>query len=639
MKKEFNFDKFNNYKNIYIAFASLVKEGMNEALLPMLENIDSQKSFDINETFFVYNGYEYFKSERYLKIEERNLLDSILISTFENHNNWDKNFTSKIVDFFVDKKVDFKHEGKVFVITEEELINAIENSTNKKELRNELVKKSNHIKDVSSVFNKGNEEIKKIKLLNAAYNNLEFSDFNELIKKHKILHFAVEKKEFNLINLLIAEKKVDVNLEDDKNSTPLLYANSLEAVKFIAQYEPNWFAVNAEGKDCVNCFSVIYDKEVSNRMISFAQNKMKENIDKSGLSEDFLNNKIKETLIDLIKTDKNKKELVDYLKKHKIKKFDDIKDEDGSSIAQMCLEKGNWAKYEVFKLEGLDQNNVGRTELDILLCKKNIKRANEAKKIFEHVVSKGWDIYKNFAFNVLDEKYIEKSYNSGSSILPRWIFEDERNGRSKELGEFLKTFVGEKQFIIDGLKKEDSKITDASSYSEKLDKEFYLDIYFLLSHWKLYGEKKLVDLDVESLLRKQRKYSAESDYYEIDSSKFDKFVKLIQVANNYDFFDDLHVYDFEIKLEEFVTKTFIKEFYKSKNKKDSSFSKFFSSNKDSLDYCFKHNHGIIQELITDDFIEFLQKEGKYLLEIAQAIKLDKELSHKKENRKVKGMKI
>lgn len=641
MRKEFNFDKINNYSNMYVSLASLLRENINEAILPMLKNIEENNKCDINETFFQHDGYEYIGGEQLNRIEEKNLFDVILSANLFSSNNWDTHFGSELVDFFIKNNVDFKHEKQTFFINAEKLEEIINSSKDKNDINSLLSKNSKKTKYSSSLFNGANEEIKKIKLFESAYSSMSFSEFNNLIKKYKVLHFALESKEFSLINFLVKDKKINIDLEDENKNTVLFYARDVESLKFIEKYQPNWFFVNAENKDCVNCFSKISDKEVSNKMISFAQNKMKENITKNGLSEDFITRKIKETLIDLINTDKNKKELVDYLKKNNLEKFDDIKDEKGNSIAQICLEKGNWARYEVFKLNEIDTNKDGRTELDILMGKKSVKREKDAKKVFDFVIKKGLSKYTDFSFNVLNDTFLEKNYYSKTSILPDWIFKDANNERDKEIGQLLEKIIEEKSFFIDGIKEENNRFNIKDGYSYRNERNNHIDIYFCLAHLLLCGKKKLTDLDINSVFIKQNNYYSKKDYLELDTFKFDKFISIIEIGNRYKFFENLNIKDFEMKIEECVTRNFIKEFYKSSNKKDDnqSFISFFNANKESLVYFFKNNNGIINELITDNFIDFLNKNGKDLVVMAQKIKLENDLVPKIENKNIKGMKI
>lgn len=251
--------KKNNYKNPYIAVFNSLETRVDSAILNLIDFISSNSKENINERFFT----EYMGDYDKYTIKSQTILDTACNLVYKPGFGWENGYPQMMFQKLFDLGLDFTKETKMYKIP-------------RKELDLALIEKDFELEIQSSEFTKDNVfgelalEEKNILLLKFAYSQMTQEDFNKRVQKYSTLHNAVQKGQKNLIHFLITDCKINPNILDSDNNSPLFSIKEYEIIEELAKYEINWFQTNVLGKDCINVFTNLNNKEVGKKLIDFA---------------------------------------------------------------------------------------------------------------------------------------------------------------------------------------------------------------------------------------------------------------------------------------------------------------------------------------------------------------------------------
>ena len=413
------------------------------------------------------------------------------------------------------------------------------------------------------------------------------------------------------MHFLIQDCKIDPNILDENDSSPLFYVNDFEMIQELAQYDINWFQINKSNKDCINIFTNLNYNESVKKLIDFSQNKMKESIEKNNLNsldDNFVYERIKANLLEMVNTDKTKKELSDFIKKYKIDNISEIKDEEGNSLAQLCLMKNNWARYEMFKkYYGLNyKNKKGVSNLEIMLSKNNVNRESQAINIVKEIIKTKSFINNNLLgvnlFNVAIErdKYLS---------LPFWLFS--KKSSNEELLFFKELTQNNEEMLRDfQVELENGKKNNDFSYFNSSEGSSLFTTYLILCFDNLYNNSNLFkNLSLNDLFEEEFSFLSKQNIIRINQEAFFNIKNAIYLCNKYDYFKTFAVDYFEQKLEAKIVEQLIIGYKKISEGEfnENTFYGYINKNKPAFDFLTKLNSKLSFELIDKNFIEKIKK--------------------------------
>ncbi len=600
---EFIISEKNNYKNPYVALFNSLESRVDSAILNLIDFTSSNTKENINETFF----NEYSGDYDQYTIKAQTILETACNLTYKSGFGWESGTPQKMFQKLFDLGLDFTKEVKLYKIP-------------RKETDFVSVEKEFEVKIQASEFTKDNVfgelslEEKNILLLKFAYSQMNQEDFNNRVKKYRTLHNAVQKGQKQLIHFLIKDCQINPNLLDQDNNPPLFSIKDYDVIEELSKYEINWFQTNVLGKDCINIFTNLNNKDVGKKLIDFAQKKMTESIENNkteNVDENFVYERIKANLLEMVKTDKTKKELSDFIKKYKITNLSEIKDENGSSLAQLCLEKNNWARYDIFKEEyGLEyQNKHGVSTLEIMLSKTHVPREEQAAKIINEIL-----ISKSFKNNrLLGVNLFKNATKTDAHLsLPSWYFS--RRSTNQELF-FFKAITENNEQMTKDFQSEleiGKNNTDYKYYSSSEGSSLFTS-FLILSFDKLYNNSTLFEhISIKNLFENDFSYKTSTDILKIKDKSFSNIKNVISLCKKYNYFSSFNVEKFEEKLETKIVEQLIIG-YKNNTEKEfneNAFLDFINKNKEAFNYLINIKSSLSCELLTNDFMENLKKVEK-----------------------------
>ena len=600
---EYMISKKNNYNNPYIALFNSLESRVDSAILNLIDFISSNTKNNINETFLT----EYSGDYDQYTIKSQTILDTACNLAYKSGFSWESGIPQKMFQKLFDLGLDFTKETKLYKIPRKETdIISVEKDFEFKIQSSELTK--------DNVFGELSLEEKNILLLKFAYSQMNQEDFNNRVKKYRTLHNAVQKGQKNLIYFLITDCKINPNVLDQDNNPPIFSIKEYDIIEELAKYEINWFQTNILGKDCINIFTNLNNKNVGKKLIDFAQKKMTEAIENNNannIDENFVYERIKANLLEMVKTDKTKKELADFIKKYKITNLSEIKDEDGTSLAQLCLEKNNWARYDIFKEEyGLGyQNKAGVSTLEIMLSKSHVTREEQATKIVNEIlISKAFKNNKLLGVNLFKNALKKDVHLS----LPSWYFS--RRSTNQEVFFFKQITENNEQLNNDfKIELETGKNNNDYRYYSSNEGSSLFTSFLILSFDKLYNNSTLFEhISLKNLFEDEFSYRTSSNMLKIKEKSLSNIRNTILLCKKYDYFNSFNFEQFEEKLETKIVEQLIVG-YKNNIEKgfnENTFFDFINKNKEAFSYLIQIKSSLSCELLTDNFMSDLKKIEK-----------------------------
>jgi hypothetical protein len=391
----------------------------------------------------------------------------------------------------------------------------------------ELIK--NSPEQIDSIFcNKTDNENIKIYFLTELLNQLGKNKYESRLNKYNAYHNAVALNKNSIIKLF-NEQNIDVNCLNDNLETPVMFSTTLEQVQLFHSYNCNWLAKNIEGKDALSFFNRISTETVRTSIVNFVHTCIKdlELSSPDKIDPNYSENRLKQTLLEMVASDKTKKELDIFIKQHKIKDIENIVDQDGNNLAMISLKNNNWARYSLFQKCNPEQKNKwGENSLHILLNKThNLSNEKYVYPILENILENST---KNILEN-LGSFMIERSFvgHSKQLILPKWLF-----GNFYKLSPFL-TLLGFNDKEVWQLVEKNKSINSGtdSKIVAKLFYEFYTEVMKKQLSPSFPNSDKIINHILERPLI-INEWDMES--YNVNSENLIKLEEFfIQITNNY----------------------------------------------------------------------------------------------------------
>ncbi len=663
-------EKINNFNNQYICLGNMINIGSPisaKSVINLINLIDNNTN-DINEVFITKISKDY-RNDLSFKISSiANVLTEV---TFSNYEIWENSDTEKLFNMLADRGLNFNNEiiKTSFQNLETEYFLKFKNVEDF--LRE--IKEKNDYTNSSEIYSitteyggvKSDTE-KQIYLLKKAYMQVTQENFNKKIKEYRVLHKAVAFSQLNLVKFLLNDCFVPVDLEDDMEQNAIFHATNIASLETISSFNPNWMKKNKDNKDVLSVYTR-HNKDVGKKLIEYAQKKMSGLLMEKGENySDLIEQRIKESLLEMIKKDKTKKEITDFIKKYNIKNFSDIKDEKGNNLLHIVIDNSSWAKAEIFidHYETDDINENGITYVGQMFNKTYVPYENQAKNLMDKLISKGC-FEKNAKFS---KRYLESRLLDGRNIsFPDWYF-DSREDTTKidRMYKFILKDEPNNEIIFRDFQK--LKYNKNSWNYSMLDEKENKAIHFYLGHWLSKNKNfKLTDLNIKLLLNENNltkfiKNNNDFSINYINKESFKRALDIINMAFKFNYFEPLKPEMFSEKLENFCASNILfnfnlidKEISKGEVKEEQILiNRFFENNIDVLSYYTEKESKVFQELLSnnniwesyynyikEDYKKGLEKEK--ILKYLDTIKLNNKLSSIKpvleSNFKVKKMKI
>lgn len=630
-------NKINNYKNPYVALAQSLQDNYHEqgqGLIELVRFITKSAKDDVNEFFFnIERSNEYIDDKLVwcYKIERKNILDVLVKIRYEEEFGWDTGKPKEIFVLLEKTGFLFTRDTPTWFVKETDFdFHQVKDIDNKDDFLKKI--REIHIEDRKKVENpifelNNSLEAKTMALLSHAFTQMFPEDFAGKIAKYRTLHNAVKFNNHQVIKLLVEACNIDINIKDNELATPLFYCEKLETLTFINQYKLDWFNKDVTDKECLSFFASLDDKQESLQMIKFTQEAITDEINKNpnnGLPSNYLQEKVRKSLLEMVQADRTKKELEDFMKKNNVNSVSDIFDEDGNSLAQICLMKNNWARYNIFKnhypLEHV--NNNGKGSLEIIFSLKRVTHERSAKPIFDELLTNGVQ-YKqgNFSLNLL------KEYLKTSSVLelPGWYMrlEEEKKDNLKSFADLL---VGEtySQKFVDEYKS--GKLV----YSD--ERKIKAIAYLLLTHTSLNSKEVDFNLPIDEMFYQHKGYYKKELNYHIDNNKLINFLAIVDVIEQN---PHLHKIDYSLVWNKFEQSA-VEHLVKSYNHNKDKMSSFVQYNENLMSELADRNSKLFISILDDEFVENIRinKELGVKLEYALLSRETDEINNVKNNKKV-----
>jgi hypothetical protein len=628
-------NKINNYKNPYIALAQSLQNNHHEqgqGIVDLLRFITKNSKDDVNEFFFnISQKSEYVDDEliRFYKIERKNILDVLVELRYEKEFGWDTGKPKELFVLLEKAGFLFTRDSPTWLIKETDY-HQIKEINNKedfvKKVREIHIEEYKQVNNPIFVFRNAPEE-KTMALLSHTFTQMFPEDFAEKVSKYRTLHNAVKSNNREVIKFLVEGCNIDINIKDSDLATPLFYCETLDTLNIINQYKLDWFNKDTANKECLSYFASLEDKEESRQMIRFTQQAITDEISNNpnnGLPSNYLQERIRNSLLEMVQSDRTKKELEDFMKKNNVTSVSDIFDENGNSLAQICLMKNNWARYNIFKnhypLEHV--NNSGKGSLEIIFSLRRVSHERSAKPIFDELLLNGVQ-YKNgdFSLNLLKEYF----KNSSLLELPTWYMnlEEEKKDNFKSFADLL---IGEKysQKFIEEYKQ--AKHT----YSE--ERKIKAVAYLLLTHTVLYSKNINFDLPLDGIFYENKGYYKNEVKFMLDKNKLTHLLSVIDVIEQN---QHLHKVDYSSVWSGFE-KAAVEHLLKSYSKNKEKISAFVQYNEYLMNELADRGSNLFISILNEEFVENIRinKELGIKLEYALLSRETSLLNNVDKNKKV-----
>lgn len=270
-------------------------------------------------------------------------------------------------------------------------------------------------------------------LLKYSFQHLPRDIFIEQLIHYNTFHQAVAYDYHDIVDFFI-QNNIDINLHNHQKDTPLLWAKSLSMIQKLDKAGANWTLVNERGEDALSQYAKLSDESARKSMMNYAKKQtlhsLSNNIDK--LSVEVIQQRNAKILLNLVSSDKTKKEIETFLKSYDIANIGTIVDDDGNNLVQISLKKHNWARARMFLnfCPSHHQNHAGHSSLAILLGLNNshIPREPEALDLLKHF----WNKRQNNNIKNPFEFGIHNIFSTYNSPPPFWL-----NREHKEICELI----------------------------------------------------------------------------------------------------------------------------------------------------------------------------------------------------------
>lgn len=566
-------------------------------LIDFLLDNQQYKSFNLNETFLVNISNYHTQNDNYYT----NFFNTVFIM----ENSYNPQLINKIVDLGLIFDPFYRNENN-------EVVGDILFT------RTELDSKRN------------------IFLFNLYLKQQGIEKFTQNIVEHNTLNRCVAQNQLDVAEFLL--KHVSIDTMNKNLETPIMYARNLETLKFLSRYQPNWGQKNFLGNDSSFFFSGINDDNIKKEMLNFYLEQLSHNVKKSNHDKKYVEEKLKETLLNLVSKDATKAELSAFLKKYKIPNPETITNKNNRTLGHICVANEDFARYELFpKTDIYHVDNNGYNIFVSLFSKNNFSsttKLTKAKEILSYCLDSPEKNITQETFNRL----IEKPFVSYSSnTLPDWILKDH----------YLRSQVL-KVFEISDHEIDFRSYINTSSNNSEQNNKLYFDL--LGNLMKKYDIKLLQNENIFDSLFATRNYQQQKEHY-FDKDDSELLFLMLEKCETVgkinlqhflsDKFDNINSVLFKLKDSFMVVN---KEMYETENDlKIANHEKFYKDVcKPFFEFLYNHRLLNIIEKIDEDLINQtlkIDKDGELngFLKTFSYLKLNNKYTDK--NNKTKHMKI
>lgn len=565
-----------------------------------------------------------------------NLIQFLL--DYEHFKNFDIN-ESILVEINSQSNYGYRNDKKIFLRNFFNIVFIMENSFNP-DLINKLVSIGMKINPFL-IDENGNiendilfsrpelDERRNIFLMNLYLNQNGIEDFTYQIKKFNTLHKLVALNKLNVLEYLF--KQIDINLTNNNLETCIMYAKNPETLKFLAKYNPNWSHKDIFGKDASSFYSGHQNDETKKELLDNFFNYLSSSSNhENNHNKEFIENRLKETLISLVEKDGTKSEVQSFLKKYKIKNPHLITNLNNRTLAHICIANGDFARSTIF--DGTDYyhtDNNGYNIFNSLFRQSNISASTKidyAKTIFLKCLQD-----KDKAFNEKSFNRLLKDFISSSNMnIPNWIIKD--NTLRTKLFECLDISYNDINL---------QEILNISNSSTQICKNFFSIFKKLIKKYDI----ELLKSNIIENFFDVRSYNSEHYF---DKVSAENFHELLLVCDNigkinieeflYENFKDINVFLFSLRKTHSI---YNKESYSS-IELDNEIDKSFYSNVCSPFFKFLTEHKLhkIIEILDEDLINKVIKNDKTgdlndFLKTFSYLKINNKLSSSKKIKQIK----
>lgn len=394
---EYELNKDNKF---YWLLSATGSTSVNKSFFKLLKSTIDLYKDDIDKPIYKI-GYDYNnESVPVWKVSLETPASILFDLHYSNECNWTTDYPAQMLDFLKENGLDFTKQDKIYFFKRKPTVDKIE----------ELDGILNFPDSLRIIESKAIHSIDNCKFLDLSYGysddkrvptfiklfseQLSREDFLNLVKDTELLHKAVRTNHSHTVNLLINELGIDVNLLDSKGRTPfMLTRSSGMADLFLEKDELELFIKNKDGKDCLYLFGMLSDKQESKELMAKTQAAInKRTAGNKDFSKGLLESN-KQTLLALVESQKNKKEIEDFIKRSKVEDIEDIVDSKGRSLTQISIIQDSWAKIPLFidKYPKSHRDKFGYSNLEYALFKPGVKMPNLALKAIKSLLLEAED--------------------------------------------------------------------------------------------------------------------------------------------------------------------------------------------------------------------------------------------------------
>lgn len=423
--------ELNKDSKAYWFFSSILNSSQNDTLLNLVKVVFSQKD-DLNEPIYIVEegrGINYAKHICLTKKTSVSLLNDVV---FDTAFDWGSKSSIEMLKYFNQIGMNFDSKDVEYTIPseyEDELKLAI-NSGNIEEFLCQF-ESTKTLKDTLFIIKPGHPPTRRIvEILKIVRETIGDEEFNKRVELNSLLHKAILRDLSIVVDYLVNEANVNINTKDQEGHTPVMLCKSSGVLNSLLKRDDlSLFEKDNKGKDVFYYYGIMSDKDQSRVMLPALQTYAKKNISVEE-SSDSLVEANKKTLMALIVSDKNKKEIESFIKQNSMSDFNDIFDSKQRGMHQLSLMKDNWVKYNIVK-KGYSKDyrdGTGYGVVEYVLAKTSVKNQARALPVVSEILE---DLPKDAGFNML-RRFMR--LNRAFSV-PKWYIGD-------NMSNFLDAFTG-----------------------------------------------------------------------------------------------------------------------------------------------------------------------------------------------------
>lgn len=428
-----------NKDNKFFTFISSISETyLNKSFIDLLEfNYDFFKD-DLNKPIYkIESEYSNYGKSHWV-ITAQTPASKIFDLDYDINAAWNTGFPLKVLSFFKEKGLDFTKPDEKFIYSlnekytfENDLAPLVLDKNLDKTLNEKSIEKS-LVYRFSNVFDESPSNDKLSAYTRAFYDQVSENSFKDTIDSLGLLHNAVEVGNYKLVNVLVNELGINPNLLNKDGKTPLMLCKDVNTFEsLISNEKTNLLIKDNSNRDCLYYYGLLDNKKISNLLVNLWQAEVTLLSKTDSSIENSLKESNKDTLLAMVKSDKNKKEIEDFIKKSGVKDIGTIYDDENRSLSQLCLLTDNWAKYLLFK-DSYPKNHKdseGFGNIEYLFIKDSPKFASNAVKAAIETLK---DVQSDSGISLIKRFFVGKMPFSS----PKWFL------TTSTVDKFLEGFVG-----------------------------------------------------------------------------------------------------------------------------------------------------------------------------------------------------